>query len=222
MSIFAKPASSVSAADLEQLLTDSSVENLRLEFKREIPSKDETLKKVTSFANTMGGLVVVGAEAGGDGRIVALPGVDAKPGYKQTIVQWCFDGVSPPLDIDVSEPLPVAGASGRVCYVIAVAESELAPHFLNGRKGVYVRTNEFSSRFDAQLANENELRHLAQRRQLVRERRVTLSPQSPDPLAHCSLGRRTRTSPPRTCKTTSARRDGLRSRSGHPSPTRRR
>jgi hypothetical protein len=55
-----------------------------------------------------------------------------------------------------------------------VRESDLGPHFLNGRKGVYVRSNEFSSRFDAQLANENELRHLLRRRQLVRERRAAL------------------------------------------------
>jgi hypothetical protein len=123
----------------------------------------------------MGGLIVVGAEArSSDGRIVGLPGVDPRSGYKQTVVQWCFDGVSPPLDVDVSDQVLLPSADGKVCYLLAVRESELAPHFLNGRKGVYVRTNEFSSRFDAQLANENELRHLAQRRQIVRERRLTL------------------------------------------------
>ena len=41
--------------------------------------------------------------------------------------------------------------------MISVAESDVAPHFLNGRKGVWLRTNEFSARFEAQLADENEL-----------------------------------------------------------------
>jgi hypothetical protein len=172
MSIFSKPVTAVDAADLQELLNERAVENLRLEFKRETPSKDETLKKLTSFANTIGGLVVIVADASSDGRIVGLPGVELKSGYKQTMVQWCFDGASPPLDVDVSDAIAVP--SGRVCYVIGVRESELAPHFLNGRKGVYVRTNEFSSRYDAQLANDNELRHLAQRRQIIRERRVSL------------------------------------------------
>lgn len=117
---------------------------------------------------------MIGAEAGGDGRITALPGVVPKSGYKQTIVQWCFEGASPPLDVEVSDAIPAPTAADRVCYVIGVRESVLGPHFLNGRKGVYVRSNEFSSRFDAQLANENELRHLMQRRQLVRERRAAL------------------------------------------------
>jgi len=181
MSIFAKPVADISAADLLELLTENSVENLRLEFKREITAKDETLKKLTSFANTMGGLVVIGADASsGDGRIVGLPGVDPKSGYKQTVVQWCFDGASPPLDVEVSDAIVLPSAGGRVCYVLGVRESELTPHFLNGRKGVYLRTNEFSARYDAQLANENELRHLAQRRQIVRERRATLIQRSRD------------------------------------------
>jgi hypothetical protein len=165
----------------QELLTENAVENLRLESKREIPTKDDTLKKLSSFANTIGGLVVIGADAGSaDGRIVGLPGVDLKSGYKQTIVQWSFAGVSPPVEVEVSDAIAVPGAGGRVCYVLGVRESELAPHFLNGRKGIYVRTNEFSTRYDAQLANENELRHLAQRRQIVRERRAMLIQRSRD------------------------------------------
>lgn len=143
MSIFAKPVSQIAQADLQELLNDRAVENLRLEFKREVPTKDETLKKLSSFANTIGGMIVIGAEAGsGDGRLVGLPGVDPHSGYRQTIVQWCFDGASPPLDVDVSDAIPT-GQGNKVCYVLSVEESDRAPHFLNGRKGVYVRTNEF-------------------------------------------------------------------------------
>lgn len=61
-----------------------------------------------------------------------------------------------------------------VCYVIYVQESDVAPHFLNGRKGVYVRSDEFSSRFEARLANETELRHLLDRRRLILERRAMI------------------------------------------------
>jgi hypothetical protein len=58
--------------------------------------------------------------------------------------------------------------------VIYTRESDLAPHFLNDRKGVYVRTNEFSRRFEARLANETELRHLLDRRKIIRDRRINL------------------------------------------------
>jgi hypothetical protein len=100
--------------------------------------------------------------------------VELQDGYKQKVVQWSFDGASPPLSVEVSDPIPAPGVTGRFCYVIYTAESDLTPHFLNGRKGVYVRTDEFSARYEARLANENEVRHLLDRRKLVRERRAGL------------------------------------------------
>jgi hypothetical protein len=74
----------------------------------------------------------------------------------------------------VSDAIPSPTAASKVCHVISVPESDLGPHFLNGRKDIYVRSDEFSSRFEAQLANDTELRHLLQRRHLVTERRVEL------------------------------------------------
>jgi hypothetical protein len=175
MSIFTKPLSQLGTPDLQELLTDKAVENARLEFKRQVPTKDETLKKLSSFANTFGGFMVIGAEANSaDGRLQGLPGVDEESGYKQKVVDWCFNGASPPLTVDVSDPIAAPEGNGKVCYVVRVDESDVAPHFLNGRKGIWVRTDEFSARFEAQLANDNELRHLLDRRNLIRQRRLNL------------------------------------------------
>jgi hypothetical protein len=175
MSFFTTPLSQLGTAHLQELLAIPAVENVRLEFKREVPDKDEMLKKLSSFANTFGGYVVIGATANSaDGRIQDLPGVDPQSGYKQKIVQWSFDAASPPLTVEVSDPISIPANNGKVCYVVYVAESDLAPHFLNGRKGVWIRTDEFSQRFEARLADESELRHLFDRRRLVRERRARL------------------------------------------------
>jgi hypothetical protein len=174
MSIFAKPLSQLTWPDVEELLTGNAVENVRLEFKRDKPGRDEILKKLSSFANTYGGQLVVGAEANSkDGRLMGLPGIPLENNYKQTIVQWCADGVTPFVDVDVSDAIPHP-ANGTVLYVMRVSESDLAPHFLNERKGIYVRTNEFSSRFEPRLADESELRHLFNRRQVVNDRRLAL------------------------------------------------
>jgi hypothetical protein len=184
MSVFAKPVSQIVSEDLQDLLATEAVENVRLEFKRDVPSKVETLKKISSFANTYGGLMIVGAEAdGADGRLIGLPGVDLQSGYKQTVMQWCFAGAAPPMCCEVSDPIPTPSGNSKVCYAVSVAESDTAPHFLNGRRGVYVRTDEFSCRFDPQLANEHELRHLLDRRQLIRNRRLRLIDRSRERLA---------------------------------------
>jgi predicted HTH transcriptional regulator len=133
MSIFAKPMPEVGTADLEELLQNGAVENARLEFKLQVPTKDETLKKLSSFANTFGGFMVVGASAlSADGRIDDLPGVDVEAGYKQKVVDWCFSAASPPLLIEVSDPIPAPAGGGKVCYVVHAPESDVAPHFLNG------------------------------------------------------------------------------------------
>ena len=165
----------LTAADVQELLAETAIENVRLEFKSQAPNKDETLKKLSSFGNTFGGFLVVGAKANSaDGRIESLPGVDAQPGYKQRLVQWCFEGTSPPLNIEVSDEISVPGANGKVCYVVHVPESDVAPHFLNGGKGIWVRTDEYSSRFEAQLADESHLRQLFDRRKYVLDRRSKL------------------------------------------------
>jgi len=174
LSFYAKPLSQLNTGNLQTLVTDRAVENLRLEFKLNVPNKEDTLKKLSSFANTLGGFMVIGAEAAKDGRITGLPGVDVEAGYKQKVVDWCSSAVSPPFYVEVSGPIPVPASNGNVCYVIYVAESETAPHFLNGRRGVWVRTDEFLKRFEAQLATEAELRQLFDRRRLVRERRASL------------------------------------------------
>jgi predicted HTH transcriptional regulator len=70
MSIYTTPLSQLGTNDLQDLLNDGAVENVRLEFKLVAPNKDETLKKLSSFANTFGGFMVVGASARStDGRI---------------------------------------------------------------------------------------------------------------------------------------------------------
>ena len=90
---------------MQSFCRDAAVENIRLEFKREVPSKDESLKKLSAFANTFGGFIVVGAEANStDGRLIGFPGVDVQSGHKQTHVQWCFGSVYPPLNVEVSDP----------------------------------------------------------------------------------------------------------------------
>jgi hypothetical protein len=174
MAIYSKSITALATADLQELLTEQAVENIRLEFKSVAPDKDDTLKKLSSFANTYGGYVVIGAQDDGHGRLQALPGVDLIDGYRQKIVQWCYDSVWPPLEVFVSDPIPTPQDAAKVCYVIEMPLSAEAPHFINGRKGAYVRTDEFSQRFEPQLATYEELTHLGNRRAQLIERRENL------------------------------------------------
>ena len=49
MSMFSKAVTDIVWDDLCVLLDDSVTENVRLEFKRSVPSKNETLKKLSAL-----------------------------------------------------------------------------------------------------------------------------------------------------------------------------
>ncbi len=179
--MFSKSVTSITTDDLQNLLDGEAVENVRLEFKQEMPSKNETLKKLSSFANTFGGYLVIGiTEDGANGAISSIPGVDIESGYKQKIISWCFGGISAPLNVEVSEPISSPQDVNKFCYVIYVGESDLAPHFINGRKGCYIRTDEFSQRFEAKLATQDEFLSMLERRKKTHKRKEQLLTRAQD------------------------------------------
>lgn len=173
MAIFNKSIAQLTFEDLQELVDAKAVENLRLELKKEVPDADQHTKKLSSFGNTFGGYMIVGASEK-DGRIEQLVGVVPQNGYKQKVVDWCFSKIYPPLTVEVSEPIPLPNDPAKCCYVLYTPESDTAPHFLNERKGLYIRTDEFSGRAESKLANEQELRSLLNRREIVRVRRDEL------------------------------------------------
>src|SRR5207244_241629 len=90
-----------------------------------------------------------------------------------------------PVTAEISDPIATPTDPNRFCYVITVAESDLVPHFLNGRQGIYIRTDEFSKRFEPRFATENELHHLLDRRKVVLERRSRLLSRSQERFNAC-------------------------------------
>jgi predicted HTH transcriptional regulator len=116
---------------------------VRLEFKSEFPGPDDTLKKLSGFANTFGGYLIVGASASSfDGRLVAYPGVDQQRNYRQTIIQRCYEGIWPPIEVFVSDGIPAPNNVDKVCYVIYVSRVGRHPISLQneGEPG-FVRMN---------------------------------------------------------------------------------
>lgn len=178
MGFFRKPVAQLGGDDLHELLDEEAVENVRLEFKQEFPGKNEMLKKLSSFANTYGGDLIIGAEEDGEGKLVALLGVDRDDlaGHEQKILAWCYEGVYPPISPLVSPPIDLG--NGRYAVVVRVEESPQSPHFLNGRKGCWLRIGEHSGQFKPRLAEEREIEYLLDRRRASVERRLALRARS--------------------------------------------
>jgi hypothetical protein len=161
MPLFGKPLKAVTLDDLTELV-GNAYENVRLEFKSNPVKRDDYLKKLSSFANTSGGYLILGMVEGDNNIAKEICGVPKQPSFEAQVTSWCAQGLYPPVVPHVSNPIQLNG--DKFCYVIYVEESDLAPHFIEGRQGCYVRTNETSHKFEAQLATQTEIQALLNRR----------------------------------------------------------
>ena len=142
-------------------------ENIRLEYKRELPQETADFKQVlakelSSLANTYGGYVIIGIASDPQGVPIAMDGVPPINNFAQRVASIGYEQSYPPLVPTVSKP--IALQNSNVVYVIHQDLSLEAPHFLTRRRGAYVRTSEFSQTFEARLASWEELQFLANRR----------------------------------------------------------
>ncbi len=170
LSIFTKQIHQITYEDIHELLVEGVEENIRLEFKRDYPGKSNLLKKLSAFANTYGGYLILGVEEDGKGKIKSLPGIPKINRLDQTIVQWCFEEIYPPIIPSVSPPIPHPKRKDRYFYVIYIEQSQQTPHILNkSRKGLYVRTDEYSQKFLTRLAKFDELEFLINKRKKAEE-----------------------------------------------------
>lgn len=163
MNALSSPLDKISYDDVLELVTSKVQENVRLEFTASHENDKEILKKLSSFANTFGGRLVIGIGQGRDSVANAADGVERREGLSSQISSWCLQGLYPPLAVSVSPPIDVHG-SARCIYVVEVSESPLAPHFIEGRAGCWVRSNDTSHPFQPSLATAQEIGWLSGRR----------------------------------------------------------
>jgi schlafen family protein len=143
---------------------DNFTEGLRVEYKATFDGnvRDKIAKVISSFANSQGGVLVIG--------VSALNGVPQPPveGFVQplreelrlTVENSCLRNIYPPL-----LPTTTVVASDvpeRVFLVIEVEESSQAPHAIENSQKVYVRTGDATNPYD--LARVDLILDLVKRR----------------------------------------------------------
>lgn len=163
--------------EVDSLYQDRVQENIRLEYKRELPQETADFKLVlakelSAMANSYGGYVIIGIATDQQGIPIAMEGVPLINNFAQRVASVGYEQSYPPLIPTVSKPITLQ--NGNVIYVIYQDLSLEAPHFLTRRRGAYVRTSEFSQTFETRLAGWEELEFLANRRTEATGRRLSL------------------------------------------------
>ena len=145
-------------------------ESVRVEYKREVVN---TPKVVSSFANTVGGIWVIGVETDKKTNLPTLPpiGLDERPGIEEQIVQSAQSGIYPPIT-PVVRVLPIPQQKGRVVVIVKVPESIEAPHAIENSTRVWIRTASTTEPYE--LAEIDRIAYLLERRRQPEQHREEL------------------------------------------------
>ena len=139
-------------------------EGVRVEYKQEI-TKDVP-KIVSSFANTQGGIFIIGVKENepNNEEPFTIVGIPNTGGIEERIVQSAITGIYPPVMPEVI--IVKVPETKNVIVVVRVYESRHAPHAIQNSTKVYIRHANITQPYEKpQLAELNRIEYLFNRRQ---------------------------------------------------------
>lgn len=165
-----KPRDQLTAEDIRNFCHRFD-EGIRVEYKSEFNQdvRDDLPKAVSSFANSYGGLLLVGVRTQ-QGRVIEPIEGFEKPSREElplTVENICHQHIYPMLTPRVTEV--ASDVPGKVFLLIEVEPSPEAPHAIENSRKVYVRTGSASKPYD--LADIELIERLIKRRENVLRRR---------------------------------------------------
>ena len=137
-------------------------EGVRVKYKQEIK---DIPKILSSFANTQGGVFMIGVEANQTDNKVQFPieGIPKTDGIEESIVQSALMGIYPPVIPEVR--LVDVPETDNVVVVVRVDESVRAPHAIQNSTRVYIRAESVTQPYKKpELAEMNLIEYLLNRR----------------------------------------------------------
>ena len=177
MTLWLKPPSEITFADIDAFCTTMQPEGARLDYKGIAFPKD-LAKTIAAFANTMGGLILLGVEADKTTNKPIWPakaGMSSEPGLQERVYQIAQEAIYPPVRVGVSEAVENPDLPGNVLLVVRVNESREAPHATEKNRKVYVYERTGNKNEPYELADMHRVEHLLRRRsRLVADRESEL------------------------------------------------
>lgn len=166
--MFTKPVQDLEFSDIESFCKIYR-EGIRVEYKESIPKK-KLPKTISAFANTLGGILVLGVKANKVSNRAEFPieGMEKKDGIEETITVSSLQGIYPAVFPEV-KVLDVPDRSDRIVVVVKVHESIEAPHAIQNSTRVYIRTGSQSQPYE--LAEIDRIEYMLKRRQKPLERK---------------------------------------------------
>ena len=132
--MFTKPIDEITFEDVKSFCKEWA-EGVRVEYKQEIK---HIPKIVSSFANTLGGIFIIGVKTDEENKaILPIEGIPKRSGIMEQIQQSAGDGIYPSIMPDVK--IVDVPNTNNVVVVLRVDESLQAPHVQQNSPVVYIR-----------------------------------------------------------------------------------
>lgn len=158
--LFTKPKNEITFADIEDFCRVFG-EDVRVEYKREIK---HIPKIVSSFANTHGGVFIIGAETDDQNKVKPpIQGIPKRSGIEEQIQQSALTGIYPgviPEIILVDVP-----NSSNLVVIVRVNESIHAPHAIKEVTQAYIRVGSITQPYEYKLAEMDRIAYMFKRRE---------------------------------------------------------
>jgi hypothetical protein len=161
LSLFIKPIKDISYDDIEAFCREGNEEGILLEYKGPLPNNKKIAKEIAAFANTYGGILLLGVNE--EDRMPALPvvGVPYDEGLDEKISSIAFKSINPPLFPEI-KICKLNDDESKAVIVVRVQESNDTPHRVEQDTKIYIR---IASQSEPVLAPFGEIEWLMNRRE---------------------------------------------------------
>lgn len=156
--MFTKLESDITFSDIKAFC-DEYREGVRVEYKQEIK---HIPKIVSSFANTQGGIFIIGVETDNEtNKVIAIDGISNPGGLEEQIIQSALTGIHPAVQPEVI--IREVPDTDNVVVIVRVAESPQAPHAIQNSTRVYIRAGSITQPYE--LAEIDRIEYLLKSRE---------------------------------------------------------
>lgn len=160
MSLFLKPINEINYKDIIIFCEQQNPEGNRIEYKREFPDGKKLAKEIAAFANTNGGIIIIGFNDQDRKPILPPNHISYERGLDERINNICLSNINPPVFPEVQVCQNPDNAE-QALVVIRIAESDETPHRVDQDRKIYVR---IASQSEPQEAQWEEIEWLQNRR----------------------------------------------------------
>lgn len=157
--MFNKPLSEVEYNNIEKFC-ETFAEGVRVEYKSQMI--ENIPKTISAFANTMGGIILIGVETDKvTNKVITINGIDKEIGIEERILNSSLTGIYPALIPEI-KVFNIPSKEGKIIVVIKIHESIEAPHAIQNSTRIYIRTGSISQPYE--LAEIEKIDYLLRRR----------------------------------------------------------